>query len=146
MKEREVDRAGWPAGEWDAEPDRVEWRDEVTALPCLIVRNRVGGLCGYVGVPPGHPWHGKGYDDVPADVHGGLTYADKCQGSICHVPQPGEPDDVWWLGFDCVHSGDIAPGRHGGLGYGYLWPESYKNIAYVRGEVVSLARQVHEAR
>lgn len=33
-------------------------------------------------------------------VHGGLTYSDRCHDDICHVPAPGEPDDVWWFGFD----------------------------------------------
>ena len=32
------------------------------------------------------------------------------KSGICHIPDQGEPDDVWWLGFDCLHGGDLAPG------------------------------------
>jgi hypothetical protein len=167
-----------------------------------MVRNRVGGLCGYVGVPGGHPFHGKGYDDLPVVVHGGLTFADRCADlsrevwekrraalptlraeaekyprgdaaehlrelepvidsyeawreatqarAICHIPGDGEPDNVWWLGFDCVHYGDLAPkmpkmnatlGGHDVRDY-----ETYRDLAYVRAEVASLARQLSEVR
>jgi hypothetical protein len=143
-----VDRSGWPAGPWDAEPDRVEWRAH--GFPCLIVRNRLGALCGYVGLPPGHPHHGNGYGNVPVDVHGGLTYANKCGGHICHVPAPGEPDDVWWLGFDCLHWGDVAPGMiaaHRRMGLpdsaeSSSLGESYKPIGWVRHETERLAAQL----
>lgn len=51
-----VDRTDWPSGPWDDEPDRLEWRDEATGLPSLVVRNvTTGSLCGYVGVHTGHP-------------------------------------------------------------------------------------------
>lgn len=104
------DRTGWPPGPWDDEPeDRVEWRH--AGFPCLLVRGPMGAWCGYVGVPPGHLAHGKDYGDVNVDVHGGLTFARPCHedGPICHVPAPGEPDEVWWLGFDCNHYTDVAP-------------------------------------
>jgi hypothetical protein len=66
--------------------------------------------CGYCGVPPGHPLHGGKGDEL--EVHGGITYSAPCQvdGPICHVPLPGEPDDVFWLGYDCGHAFDIQPG------------------------------------
>ena len=102
------EKSTWGAGPWLTEPDRLEWRH--AGLPCLANRNHHGVWCGYVAVPPGHPLHGKGYDDVDVEVHGGLTYADRCSEHICHVPQPGEPDDVWWFGFDCAHAGDFTPG------------------------------------
>lgn len=131
-----------PPGPWQDEPDKVQWVDEATGLDCLIVRNPVmGNLCGYVGVPEGHPEFGKGYDDVPVNVHGGLTYADGCAGPICHEPLPGRPDTVWWLGFDCAHAFDLAPGmiKHA--------PElarlgTYRTFDYVVSEVQSLARQL----
>jgi len=44
-------------------------------LPCSIWRHeQLGHLCGYIGVPKGHPWYGKDYDAIEADVHGGLTH------------------------------------------------------------------------
>jgi len=127
-----------PDGPWQGEPDRLEF--EHAGMPCLLLRN--SSWCGYVGVPPGHPWHGRDYDEVLPypDVHGGLTYAASCNGLICHVPKPGESDDVWWLGFDCAHSGDLClyslvldrP-----RGY-----ETYRDIGYVRRETERLAEQV----
>jgi len=70
----------------------------------------------------------------------GLTYADKCAGVICHVPEPGMPDDVWWLGFDTAHYGDVCP-------LNVRWAqhdETYKNIKYVTDEVKSLAEQLEK--
>ena len=44
-------------------------------FPCSIYKHdSLGHLCGYIGVPTSHPWYGKDYDEVEADVHGGLTY------------------------------------------------------------------------
>jgi hypothetical protein len=147
-----IDKSKWGRGEWQDEPDKVQWVDEATGLTCLAVRTTHGGhWCGYVGVPEDHPFHGKGYDAVDADVHGGLTFADKCRPSdkgegfgICHVAGPGEPE-VWWLGFDCAHSGDLSP-RHasvlGEVGAFRDGHESYKPLGYVRDECASLAAQL----
>ena len=151
-------RDKWGEGPWQHEPDLVEWRHPASGYPCLIVRGTMGALCGYVGLAPDHPLHGKEYGaEEPAldtlHVHGGLTFSDACHegGHICHVAQPGEPDTVWWLGFDCNHSGDYDPagkailkGLMGGIespleSIGYY---TYRDLAYVRGEVESLAAQL----
>lgn len=58
-----MDRSKWPAGEWDGEPDRVEWTDEDTRLTCLAHRGPSGHWCGYVAVPKGHPLWGTYYGD-----------------------------------------------------------------------------------
>lgn len=158
VEERSIDKSSWYRGPWDDEPDRVEWRCSPSGLACLIVRNADRGfLCGYVGVPPGHPDHGRDFYDVNVEVHGGLTYSDRCQdgGKICYVPRAGEPVDVWWLGFDCWHAGDYGRmvGPHSGLAgqlVADLFPpleesgDVYRNIAYVRTEVEALARQLEE--
>jgi hypothetical protein len=110
-----MDRSGWPSGPWDDEPeDKVQWIDEAAGLDCLAVRNRMGSWCGYVGVPSGHPAYGQDYDEVDVEVHGGLTYAARCQPgpegeAICHVPASGRTDDIWWLGFDTSHFMDLSP-------------------------------------
>ena len=112
-----IDKSDWGDGPWMQEPDKMQWQDPETGLPCLVVRALVtGALCGYVGVTRDHPAYEKDYTrlDVDLDVHGGLTFADKCQPDaeekgICHIPGEGEPDDVWWLGFDCSHAGDFCP-------------------------------------
>lgn len=109
------DKAGqWGDGPWVEEPDKLQWTDSATGYPCLIVRNRMGALCGYVGVAEGHPYFGKHYDEVSVNVHGGLTFASLCQEgpedhAICHIPAPGQPDHVWWFGFDCSHGMDYSP-------------------------------------
>ncbi len=35
---RTVDKTGWGEGPWQSEPDKRQWQDEATGLPCLIVR------------------------------------------------------------------------------------------------------------
>jgi hypothetical protein len=161
-----IDKASWPRGAWDSEPDKVQWPDEATALPCLAVRGPGGHWCGYVGVPEGHPMHGRGYsqcaygdkcptrteeqswcDHTPENVlsaHGGITFADACSPGkaedrgICHQPAAGEPDHVWWFGFDCAHSGDLSPkwanDRIGG--------DTYRDLEYIQSECRALAKQL----
>lgn len=137
------------AGPWAGEPDKAQWVDEATGLDCLVLRNHMWALCGYVGLPPGHPAHGVDYGDVEPepDVHGGLTFSDFCQEGapeghgICHIPEPGRPERIWWLGFDCGHAFDLHPrlvlygeDLHGG---------TYRTFDYVRGECSLLATQLH---
>ncbi len=134
-----VDRSGWTSGPWDLEPDRLDF--EHNGIPCLMLRHPTNGnWCGHAAVAAGHPYHGKEYDDVQAEVHGGLTYANHCGGSICHVPKPGDPDEVYWFGFDCSHCDDLSPGMRR---YGQLRAyEVYRDMAYVRAEVERLAEQL----
>lgn len=162
----QIDREGWPAGPWDDEMDKIQWLDEATGFPCLIVRNRLGGLCGYVGVPRGHRFYEVDYDNVsigdddgPYDennyppAHGGLTYANKCldgpeDQTICHVVEEGEDDDVWWVGFDCAHAFDLLPGMLAlNKKYGefpHHKEDTYKNVAYVKRNVEELAAWLKE--
>jgi hypothetical protein len=86
------------------------------------------------------------------NVHGGLTYSGSCRGAICHVPQPGEPDPVWWFGFDCSHAWDVTPGMDAALRKaGSRLPDMglrdsvYRDAAYVRLEVERLAEQLRAA-
>lgn len=109
-------REEWGDGPWQTEPDRIEWRHEPSGYPLLLARGYTGAWCGYVGLPPGHAFYGKSHTDIEVEAHGGLTYSGPCSGAICHVPEPGEPDDVWWLGFDCSHCYDIAPAQEAFIG------------------------------
>jgi hypothetical protein len=152
---RTVDRKDWGPGPWDNEPDKIQWPDEATGLPCLIKRNPfMGNLCGYVGVSPDHPWYGKSYDDVEVDVHCGLTYAESCSEgppaeSICHVTEPGEPDHVWWFGFDCGHAFDLWPGiaaMRANLKLPLSMHGTYRDWRYVEQQVGSLAEQLARAK
>lgn len=164
-----VDKTTWGPGPWQLEPDKIQWIDPTTDLDCLMVRQeRSGHWCGYVGVAAGHSAFEKGYeavherfgpwdDDTHLDVHGGLTFADACREGepeghgVCHIPEPGRPAHVWWLGFDCAHARDLSPGHavfHREFDadhpeFAYLRDlDVYRDRAYVEAEVTSLARQL----
>lgn len=83
-------------------------------------------------------------------VHGGITFAAGCDDegderrSICHVPQPGRPDEVWWLGFDTAHFRDYMPEHYKRSPVLAGQKADYKDIAYVKAETESLARQLKE--
>lgn len=118
--------APMPTGPWTGEADREDWATHGVA--CAIRRTpSLGHLCGYVGVPTGHPWHGVDLAYIHAEVHGGVTFATTA------VPF-GEPDGLWWVGFDCAHYGDLVPGALRDHGV-------YRDLAYVRAEVERLAEQ-----
>jgi hypothetical protein len=161
---RHLDKGLWGDGPWQHEPDKQQWVDEATGLDCLIVRTPwAGHLCGYVGVPEGHPAFGLGYDQAnalgePDDdgyrwlrVHGGLTFAGPRQEGaeetgICHVPQPGRPDRIWWLGFDAAHADDIMPAFDHLLGRRRVNPRAvYRTVAYMQAECAALAAQLRGA-
>lgn len=151
---RFVDKTEWPRGPWDGEPDKAVWVDEATGLDCMVRRGPVGSLCGYAGVALDHPLHGEDCDALDMDVNGGLTYAAGCQDSdepsaICHTPQPGRPDDVWWFGFDCAHAYDFSPVvamTMQGLGIETTMGNHYWTFGEVIREVERLARQLHAAQ
>lgn len=83
-------------------PDHVVSKGEHNGHEWVTVHNGQGYRCGYVRVPVGHPWHGKDYGDIIADVHGGLTFAE----ADVQCDAPGE-DNAWWVGFDCAHLFDM---------------------------------------
>lgn len=130
----------WPAGPCHDEPDKAHWVDEKTGLQCLIVRNILGALCGYVGVPPGHTLYGeeKGPEIEALDVHGGITYVGESSGDIW---SPLADGDTWWIGFHCAHGRDGIPEIMEEMDKRGL-SAPYRDIEYVRGEVTRLARQV----
>lgn len=162
-----VDKTAWGPGPWQDEPDKCQWIDPSTDLDCLAVRHpRYGHWCGYVGVPEGHPAYEQKYDAVPVEAHGGLTFAGPCQGDeddedteeqgVCHVPLPGRPEKIWWLGFDAAHIWDLGPGRpslYDSLGITgnsiFALPaacpeEVYRDLPYIREECASLAKQLRD--
>lgn len=159
IERRFVDKSEWGDGPWQNEPDKIQFK--VGKYDALIVRSELSGaLCGYLGVPEEHPWYGKDYSELEVSVHGGLTYAAPCQEyedaemtGICHVPVPGDPDNIWWLGFDTAHLEDVTPAfdqrmRETLPDYSSLWPvsRSYKNVNYIKEEIQQLALQAEEAK
>jgi len=108
-------------------PDRVLSHGEHAGFQWVVVHNTLGYRCGYVRIPVGHPWHGQDYNDIPAEVHGGLTFAE--MDLPCDKPGP---DDAYWIGFDCAHCDDLPdpnlPSRlafslFGGIG-DHIWTQS----------------------
>lgn len=146
------DRSKWPAGPWDGEPDKVQWKDAKTGLDCLANRaTHSGHWCGYVGVPPGHPLHGRDYEAPNVSVHGGLTFASECSKAdepcrgICHIAAEGEPEHLWWFGFDCAHCDDASPYDYQREPEGYPWSPVhgvYRDLGYIKAECASLAAQL----
>lgn len=157
-------KALFGVGPWEGEPDKIQFIHEESGYDALIVRNQgLGNLCGYVGVPEGHPAFEKECGEIGVAVHGGLTFSNFCapDGSeaenICHVPLPGRSDKVWWLGFDCAHGQDKKPFNiFKGVGKDvaeelkkiapmyarFVDSGTYKTIDYVKAEIESLAYQL----
>lgn len=130
----EGDKAEWGPGEWQDEPDYIEWIDPATRLPCIMRRNlSMGHWLGYVCLPHGHrarhlafnstheldKWASEGdmfarlrrrsgraaYDNFPdLQCHGGLTYA----GSI--EWRGPEFRGLRAAGMDFAHLDDLVPG------------------------------------
>jgi len=103
---------------------------------CCGIIGALKTWCGYVGVGEGHPLYEIYYNDIDEIiVHGGLTFSGffEADNSI------NQYLNVWWLGFDCAHVGDLIPGvtytRTGDV---------YRNIDFVKDECKSLARQLSD--
>lgn len=161
LEKRFIDKSEWGDGPWQNEPDKIQWTDEATGYPCLIVRQQYfGHLCGYVGVPEGHPYFKKPFHDVHLDSgHGSVNFSESCdeknpEQHVCHVPAPGEPDLVWWFGFDCGHFQDASPAksaREREMGIFHLlhsddlpdyMRERYRDVPYVSACCAELAAEL----
>ncbi len=133
-----IDKSGWENGPWSREPDQCEFRRGT--LYGNVTRNPMGFLCGYVGVPPGHTWHGKDEDDIDAECHYGLTYSRGWVDKIdYHLPE-----SYWLVGFDCGHTGDLIPCTTTKLSYFSLPTDVYRDFTYVLGQVFDLFVQAGE--
>lgn len=143
-----IPKETWGYGPWMAEPDKVQWNDESTGLVCLAVRNQWrGGWCGYVGVPPEHRYFSTSHANISdvMVVHGGLDYSGFCQSEneeygICHKPDPGQPEEVWWFGFSCQHAVDICPAITDLDGDQQF--ATYKDLHFVKQECRQVAQQL----
>lgn len=98
----------------------------------------LGHLCGYIDVPNDHPWAKCKQYDVPAKVHGGITFG----------PHAKVDESCFRIGFDCAHYLDYSPGmlRYKQYGLGTkIGKETYKNMEFVMRECEKLAAQAKEA-
>ncbi len=116
---------------WEQEPNELKWK--YVGLKCWIRRMpNALHLCGYVGVPKAHSLFKVEYDNIPADVHGGLTFSD----------QFNDGGKLWWIGFDCAHLNDMQPG-YLRRKYGSCLAEgTYRDMNYVKSETEKLALQI----
>lgn len=118
-----------------------------------VIHNRRGYRCGYVRVPLGHPWHGKGWADLNVEVHGGVTFAEADEPC-----DKGGADTDWWIGFDCAHGGDAPdpslPADYRGSGTAFAeafreFPGQMRPVVrtqeYAEGQCLDLCRQAAEA-
>lgn len=115
--------------EWETEPDRKE--GVYKGVKWLILRMpETKHLCGYVQVPK--EFCDIPYNDLNIQCHGGLTFSGK------HYSAEG-----YWIGFDCVHSGDFYPGNSYRLSHhNYETTETYKNISFVENECIKIIDQL----
>lgn len=141
------DKSSYPRrGPWDNEPDKAQWPDPATGLPCLAVRYPGRGYwCGYVGVAEGHPYFRDRVENLPG--HGEVNYYRFCveddkEHGVCHIPSDGEPDRVWWFGFDCGHSYDVCPGESRPFFDG---ESEYRTLDYVKEQCAELAEALQKA-
>lgn len=68
-----------------------------------------GWGCGYAIIPKGHPMHGKHYNDIPVDVHGGLTFGSYAKD--LDWPELSDEDTLGWVvGFDTAYLNDTIHG------------------------------------
>jgi hypothetical protein len=89
----------------------------------------IGWGNGYVVLPAGHPYHGVGYDNIPVEVHVGLTFAMDAEQIEEWEEYTPEMAGGWVVGFDTAHAYDNAENC---------------SINYVRSEKASLKKQLQE--
>lgn len=68
----------------------------------------VGWGNGYVAIPPNHKYYGIDYDNIPVDVHGGLTFGQMVK-TMNKNQWPNLPENIenWYvIGFDTAHVND----------------------------------------
>lgn len=75
---------------------------EIILKPSKSNSLAVGWGNGYVALPPSHPYYDKPYEEIPVDVHGGLTYGK--MATQLHFPSI--PSNHYIVGFDTAHFGD----------------------------------------
>lgn len=94
-----------------------------------------GQLNGYVRIPQGHEFYGKGYDHdglMNIECHGGLTFS----GDL-------ENDGDFYIGFDTAHYQDYVPFLQMNIGRSTTFEnKTYKDINYVRNECKSIVDQL----
>lgn len=142
---KDVDKSKFKPGPWMHEPDIIA--EDKDGYRLLVVRQRAGFLCGYVGVDKNHSLYEKLYmspldENVPdgdclvdiIDVHGGLTYS----GFFDSIEEAG---NYWYFGFDCGHYTDHVPNP---ILRVITSVNRYKDVAYVKNEIDNMLKQIKD--
>lgn len=116
---------------------------EYRGYKCVIKRMMYlgGQLNGYVRIPKASKFYDAtkqdmGYDDIPIECHGGLTFTGKLED---------EPEDEFYIGFDTAHFQDYMPFMQFQLSQYFNHEhesETYKDINYVRKECRDIVDQL----
>ena len=124
-------------------PTLWDLRAVYRGYPVRARRAPRGHWCGYITVPRIHPWAMQACTDEDGkaaapdemrllgaiDMHGGCTYAEFEGGGIT-------------VGFDCAHCSDGIPPWITDRAY---WGGTYRDLAFVRAQLLSLAEQAERA-
>lgn len=104
-----------PDGPWNQEVDYEV--DFYEGIMYFLDRKDFGNWAGYVRIPEDHPLYKiKDYDEIPVEVHGGLTFAEN-KPAIWSLRNEEDIEKLelfggknWlWIGFDCAHYEDLIP-------------------------------------
>lgn len=135
-----INKDSWPDGPWKNEIDTQFWKHK-SGFYCLIHRHPwMGHLCGYIGSKRRRDvWKRNkvGRCDELV-IHGGITFG---PGDLNILPKI--MDNIWWIGFDCAHNGDIMPySVTYSVNRKYTEHDAYKNISFVKKQIYGLIRQL----
>jgi hypothetical protein len=163
------DKSNWGRGDWQHEPDRLNFLTDEGFDAAILRARHSGSLCGYVGVPFGHPWWG-------------LKYSDSLPSTPEQLAAPVNTDKISLLSLFCMAADGLENIRidctvqvHGGLtysargwraagedarcwyfgfdcahygdaspAYDRMWGSDgqYRDIDYVKEEIAALSRQL----
>lgn len=134
----------------EGNPPLQAWTCE--GILCAIAKG-MSALNGYVCLPREHPWYGVPYDDVPVDVHGGLTFgpdrpgmAEGFKQAATNVGWTGRLPEInentidrtlGWIGFDTAHGMDYWPEEELAKAGAELTPGE----RYIREEIIGINRK-----
>ena len=90
--------------------------------------------CAYIKLPQSHPCYYKSYDEIPIEVHGGLTFKSEKLKTDNEIPVLG-----MYIGWDYGHIGDYS-------GMRYYNDENDKKwtTREILDDVVSVCEQLNE--
>lgn len=76
----------------------VEKLWEYKGYRCAVLFQPMCHRCGYIEIPKDSKYFNVAYDDIPIDVHGGLTYG---RDYLSEVSK--QEDGTYWIGWDYAH-------------------------------------------